>query len=128
VTSLLTVAETLAEALAKENAALLAMDLSRVAALVADKAAALRALADAQTRGPIRQAQRPAAEQLGARLGELLEQNKRLLEIAMQVQGRVLATIARALPGVMAPAPRYGANGVLAAARRTAPMALSARV
>jgi len=34
------------------------------------------------------------------------------------VQGRVLASIAKALPKVLAPAPRYGASGYLTNARR----------
>ena len=65
---------------------------------------------------------------MARRLGELAGENKRLLERAVIVQGRVIGTVVRAIPKAVGGAPRYGAGGALSETARMRPMALSARV
>ena len=62
------------------------------------------------------------------RLRDLVEENQRLLDVAIKVQGRVIGIIARALPRALRdPAgTRYGAQGRAAPARLSA-FAISAR-
>lgn len=125
-------ADALAEALAAENAALLAMDFSRITPLAAAKAAALADFAAAQSAtppGPLPPPLRPALRGAAARLEPLAAENRRLLECAIVVQGRVLQAIAAALPRALPQqAPQYAASGAMAQAQRAVPMALSARV
>lgn len=76
----------LAEILEQENAALTALDLPRAIALLPDKQEAVRLF---------------SAQPLGAapdRLRELADTNRRLLERAIAVQGRVIELVAAALP------------------------------
>ncbi len=115
----------LCSVLAAENAALEALDLRAAAGLVGDKAAALAAL-EAARPAPGAAADPDLAAAAG-RLCALAEDNRRLLARAILVQGRVLATIARACRASAPPPPRYGARGALAADRRPAAAALSAR-
>jgi flagellar biosynthesis/type III secretory pathway chaperone len=125
----------LATLLERENAALAAMDLAGAAALYPAKDAAAAALAAAQREAG--EAMRPAldaeqhrlAHELAERLRVLAEENRRLLERAIQVQGQVLGTIARAvaMSAPRAQPPRYGATGAFSHARRQAPVVLSAR-
>ncbi len=116
----------LADMLDRENAALAALDLAAAAALaeskrrVTDSFLAARARAPA---GPLGQ----EAERIATRLRDLAAENKRLLERAMFVQGRVLATIARAIPRVQGGAQHYRANGALVTASKAAPVAFCAR-
>lgn len=128
---LIAAAAALAETLARENAALTALDLAKAGGFLAEKSAAATALAQAVQRtrqsGGLSAAQRPQAERLGARLRELGEENRRLLERAIHVQGRVLASIAKALPRAQGTAARYGASGHLTGARRVQAIAFSAR-
>lgn len=114
-------ATALAETLAHENAALAALDLGAAAALLAHKQAAATAFAQAQADAP------PIADQLplAVRLRDLADENRRLLEHAIRVQGRVLGMLARALGKPSAP--RYGATGTLAGGA-VAPVIVSARV
>ncbi|MBN8874389.1 MAG: hypothetical protein J0H67_16255 [Rhodospirillales bacterium] len=116
----------LAAVLARENAALAALDLAAVAALLPEKQAAAAAFAEARGAAeaqPPLPALRPVADQL-LQLGA---ENRRLLERAMAVQTRVMGLVARALP--VSTAPGYAAPGVGApgAARRPIAFALSAR-
>jgi flagellar biosynthesis/type III secretory pathway chaperone len=124
----------LADALASENSALAALDLPRAAGIVDAKARAVeaflaaQAIAAAGATGALAADQRSAAEQLAARLRDLAQENRRLLEHAIAVQGRVIGLVARALP----PSPpqnatRYGADGGLAGGGRQPAIALSAR-
>jgi len=62
----------------------------------------------------------------------LATDNKRLLEYAMRVQGRVLGIVAgaaaRASARPLAASSRYGATGTLMATQRIAPVVVFARV
>jgi hypothetical protein len=117
----------LADVLARENAALAALDLSRAAAMLAEKQEAASGFALAWERA------RPAGVNgaeilsLARRLDTAVAENRRLLERGIAVQGRVLAVVARAIPPALAAeAPRYGAGGRQPAQPR-APLALSLR-
>ena len=117
-------AEGLAELLARENAALAAMDLPSATALVEAKRAAAEAFVAAQAKAVSSGA--VAVPDVVRRLGELASENRLLLERAMAVQQRVLAIIAEAAPRVSAVAPRYGAAGGLVGARTALPVAIAA--
>lgn len=131
---LIAAAVRLADTIARENAALVALDLAGAAGMLAEKNDATNALLAAQAiaarLGPLRLPgwQRGEAEALAARLRALAEENKRLLEHAVAVQGRVIGMVARAAAGsdTAQTTPRYGAKGSLSAGRPVA-MALSAR-
>jgi len=113
-------AERLAAVLARENAALAALDFRRAGTMLAEKQEAAEGLLAALAGGG-------APPPLHARLlRDLAGENRRRLEHAIAVQGRIIGLIARALRSAAPPAPRYGATGALAAAR-TSPVALSAR-
>jgi len=113
-------AERLAAVLKRENAALAALDLRGATAMLAEKQAAAAELLAALAGGG-------APPPLHARLlRDLAGENRRRLEHAIAVQGRVIGLIARALRSAAPPAPRYGATGAMAAGR-AAPVALSAR-
>ena len=114
---LLSAAAQLVEVLTAENAALRALDAPAAAALLEKKLAAARGLAEAA-------AQRPAAPQtpesagLALQLRDLGDENRRLLERALQVQGRVLDLVARAArQGAAQSGGRYGASGAATADR-----------
>ncbi len=131
-THLIAAGETLAETLAHENAALEAMDLAGATALYPRKEAATTAFAEAQRQDGMTTAldeeQRRLARELAERLHRLVEENRRLLERAIHVQGHVIGTVARAM--AQAPrtqTPRYAATGHIAAARRQPPVVLSSR-
>jgi hypothetical protein len=114
--------EAVSAVLARENAALAALDLVRAGGFLAEKRAATDALALALVAGTGTLPAPAQAEQLRDLAGE----NRRLLERAIAVQGRVIAVIARAVPR-NAVAPRYAAHGGMARAPRPLPVALSAR-
>ncbi len=120
---LLAVTLRLAEALAAENAALLALNLPRAASMLADKQAALAAFNAAKRGGATTPALRQAAEQLRAAADE----NRRLLERAITVQTRVIGIVAQAARAANPAPARYGRNGAYAA-RPASGWALSARV
>lgn len=122
-------AEGLAELLARENAALAAMDLPSATALVEAKRAAADAFVAAQAKAAAKGALPAGAVQVPEvvrRLGDLAAENRLLLERAMAVQQRVLAIIAEAAPRASAVAPRYGAAGGLVGARTALPVAIAA--
>ena len=111
----------LAETLAAENQALAALDYRRAVTLLDAKRSAAEAFATAA------QAQRMTADVV-TRLRDLAAENKRLLERAVMVQGRVIGAVVRAIPKVTGGVPRYGAGGAFTGNTRIRPMALSARV
>ena len=111
----LAAAARLAEVLTAENAALRALDAPAAAALLEDKLAAARNLAQAAAAGRPAAQQTPEAAGLALRLRDLAEENRRLLERAIQVQSRVLDMVARAArQGAAQSAGRYGASGAAA--------------
>lgn len=111
--------ELLAGVLERENVALANLDLVRAASFLAEKRAAVETLAGATFAGE-------ATIEAMPRLRDLAAENRRLLERAMAVQGRVIEVIARAGTRTVATA-GYRANGGLAAYGRQQPLALSAR-
>ncbi|HST75300.1 MAG TPA: hypothetical protein VLJ20_08010 [Acetobacteraceae bacterium] len=117
----------LADALARENQALAALDLPRAAGMLADKQRAADAFLAAQAllqNGAPAAEPNAAAKDVAARLGTLAEENRRLLERAIAVQGRVIGTLARAVrPAALG----YGAHGGRTVASRPGAIALSAR-
>jgi hypothetical protein len=120
-TDLIAAGGLLADALAAENAALAALDLSRAAGMLADKqriAAEFAAAAQGAAQS------RQAVEQMARRLQALAIENKSLLERAMAVQGRVISVVARAATPA-ATSTGYGASRH--AASRPVAIALSAR-
>ncbi len=126
--ALIDAAVALADTLAAENAALGGLDLARAASLLAAKERATEAFLAAQAAAGLAapsSAAAAASGDLGRRLGALAEENRRLLERALAVQGRVVATVVRALPrggdGF------YRANGGLADPGRPVAITLSAR-
>jgi flagellar biosynthesis/type III secretory pathway chaperone len=132
---LIETAEALADTLARENAALRGLDLAAAAALYPRKDAAITALTAAQAQLPesmttaLDAEQQRLARELAERLRALVEENRRLLRRAIEVQGHVLGTVARAVAQASprAQPPRYGARGTLADARRQPPVMLSSR-
>lgn len=127
--ALMDAAARLAEALAQENLALEALDFHAAARLFPAKQAALTDFLSIRSQAGEVVAAVPAHEMrsvrdLAERLDRLATENRRLLERAMTVQGRLIATLARAAR----PEPsRYGANGGHAESRCAAALALSAR-
>jgi hypothetical protein len=123
-------ASLLADTLARENQALAALDLARAVGLLEEKQRATSAFATAHAAlaaAGLSEAERTVlAEQIGARLRTLATDNKRLLERAMEVQRRVVGTLAQAAPAAIARAPRYNARGGMALGAATA-VALSTR-
>lgn len=123
---LIEAAVALADTLTRENAALLAQDLAGAAAMLERKQAAAAAFAAAQA-----EASEPAPpdvdrQRLAAQLRDLATENRRLLEQAIRVQGRVIGIVARAATPRPAMA-RYGATGAVARGA-VAPVIVSARV
>lgn len=125
----------LADMLERENAALAAMDLPSAAALFPAKDAAASAFAGAEAAlrdgmaAALTAEQQRLARALAERLRDLAELNRRLLERAINVQGHVLGTIARAVAQTpqRAQPPRYGANGAVARAGGQPPVVLWSR-
>jgi flagellar biosynthesis/type III secretory pathway chaperone len=132
---LLAATEALAEILERENEALTALDLSAAVVLYPRKQAATLAFNDARERTTesietlLDDEQKRLARELAERLRALAEENKRLLERAINVQAHVLGTIGRAVARAAPSAqpPRYGASGGIAAASRQRPVILSSR-
>ena len=118
----------LADTLARENAALLALNLPAAVALLVEKQRDADAFAAAHARLAAEGGMLDGvAETVAARLAGLAAENKRLLERALLVQQRVIGSIARALPRALMTAPRYDAGGGIAAAARPPPVALAAQ-
>ena len=117
-TPLLSAAARLVQVLKAENTALQALDAPAAAALLEEKLAATRALAEAATQRPASARQTPESAGLALQLRDLAEENRRLLERAIQVQSRVLDMVARAArQGVAQSSGRYGASGAATADR-----------
>ncbi len=117
-TPLLSAAARLVGVLTAENAALRALDAPAAAALLEDKLAAARALAEAAAQRPAAARQTPESAGLALQLRDLAEENRRLLEHAILVQSRVLDMVARAArQGAAQSNGRYGASGAAAADR-----------
>jgi hypothetical protein len=114
--------EVLSTVLEQENAALSALDLVGAGRCLATKRIATDALVKA---GETHSADRPSIA-AAMRLRDLAAENRRLLEHAIAVQGRVIAVVARAMPRSTM-LPRYAAGGMLAYTGRPGPVALSAR-
>src|SRR5271170_2340807 len=98
--------QVMSKLLTEENQALTDMNFARAGALLAPKHAAADALAAAWRAAAATEA--PPADLV--KLGELAEENRRLLNRAMRVQRRVLDLVAKAARSSH-PAPRYGASG-----------------
>ena len=113
----------LADTLARENEALLALDLPRAAGMFDEKQRAADAFISAQALASAGLDQTEAARQVAERLGALARENRRLLELALTVQGRIVGILARA---ARPEASAYGAHGKQAAPHPGA-IAFSAR-
>jgi len=113
--ALIAAAVRLADVLQTENAALAALNMPAAARLLPEKLAAADAFAAAQAGAAARRGGGRAGAELDAlarRLRELAAENRRLLERAMLVQGRVIATVAKAARATAErTAPTYGAHG-----------------
>lgn len=98
--AVLQAAAALADAIDAENAALRALDVPRAVAGFARKAECARRLEGEIAASGLTGAQMRRAEcrTCAARLQVLVEENRRLLERAMFVQARLIATLARAVP------------------------------
>lgn len=107
----------LADLLRAENDALASLDLGSAAALFDTKqeaAATFAGLVGAQA--PAKGTVPAAAREVAARLRELAQENRRLLERAITVQNRVIGTVTRAASAAAAQAaPRYGRSGAMTA-------------
>jgi hypothetical protein len=124
--SIIAAAITLAELLDLENSALRALDFAGAVALFPAKQRAADNFAVAQAQlGALPSALRPEFERTTRRLKDLAADNRRLLEHAITVQGRVIGIVVKALPRALDSAPRYGAQGANSRARLP-PVALSA--
>ena len=115
----------LAEALRAENEALARLDLAAAAGLATAKRQASDAFAaafDAASRSGSRAegADRARAEEIAVKLRALTAENRRLLERAIELQSRVIETIAGA-----AKPPGPGTYGDRGRAREGRPMAVS---
>lgn len=132
--ALIEAAVRLADTLVRENEALAALDLARAAGLLDEKQRVTAAFSAAQVavaQGaiappvPVPSAtDQRAARNLAARLGDLARENRRLLERAVSVQGRLIETIAKA---AQPPVSRYGAQGAPRQDARLRPMTLCSR-
>jgi hypothetical protein len=120
--SFLTAVERLADVLARENAALAALDLAAVTRCLPEKTAALQALAPARAD----EAASTAARAAVARARALMAENRTLLERAMMVQNRIIGLIAGAMREA-AGGRGYRSDGQRASGGSATAYALSAR-
>lgn len=125
--ALIAAATRLADLLARENAALEAVDLAGAGRLAGEKAHVAEVFVQCQNEVASPSAvQRIALRDLGAQLSQLAQANRILLEREIIVQARVIGSLARAVPRAFAPA-RYGASGSPAAVGSLPAVALMAR-
>jgi hypothetical protein len=124
----------LADTLAHENHALAALDLPRAAGLLDEKTRAMDGFGAAQAmlergaRSVPASDQGREAEQLAGRLRDLALENRRLLEHAIAVQGRVIGLVAHAVRRTVPQnGGSYGADGGRTGPKRQEAIALSAR-
>jgi len=112
-------AAALLQALEAENRALLTLDLNQITELLGAKQLAVAAAVSARAGlGALMAQDQAAARALTAQLASAAIENRRLLERAMAVQRRVIATVAKAAKAAApaaARACRYGARGSLVA-------------
>lgn len=108
----------LARVMQAENGFLAKGDIDAAMRLLPDKRRAAEALAALEPAEP------PDADTVAA-LRSVMAENDRRLALAIQVQGRVLATVARLARDAAPDAARYGAKGRATPAR--SPMALAVR-
>ncbi len=95
--SLIAAVTRLADILARENAALQTMDMEAATGLLAEKTSILADIAVFQKGQPADPpANRPGMDDLADKLRTQVMENRRLLEIALIAQGRVVSLIARA--------------------------------
>lgn len=94
--ALITAAVRLADVLQTENAALATLNMPAAARLLPEKLAAADAFAAAQSTATASRSSNPELESIARRLRELAAENRLLLERAMLVQSRVIATVAKA--------------------------------
>lgn len=110
--SLITAIVRLADVLQTENAALAALNMPAAARLLPEKLAAANALAAARADASDKTQVSREMEAVAHRLRGLAAENRRLLERAMLVQGRVIATVAKAARMTAErETPSYGARG-----------------
>ena len=103
--------------LQQENQALRAHDSKAVTELLPEKAAAADALAAAAAPQP--------AGSIAEPLRHALEENTRLLDLAIQVQSRIVSLVVRAARGVDRSAVGYSARG--SETRASVPLALTTK-
>ncbi|MBV9748106.1 MAG: hypothetical protein JO157_04760 [Acetobacteraceae bacterium] len=128
--SLITAAVRLADVLQTENAALAALNMPAAVRLLPEKLAAADAFVAAQAGGGAKEPQaarhRIELKAVARRLQALAVENQRLLERAMLVQTRVIATVAKAARATAErEAPGYGASHGVRAAPRLAACAVA---
>ncbi len=115
-------ANTLAEVLANENAALTRLDFSGAVALGQSKEAALLRLTESFAAMPVREVGLlPPA--LGDRMKQLMGENRRLLERAITIQTRIVGIVIGAAP--LPIVEQYAAYGAKSRRRRASAAALS---
>ncbi len=122
-------AQRLADALRAENEALAQLDLTRAAALAVTKqqaSDAFTAAFDAASRLGTRAQgeERTQAEQLVGTLRDLGQENRRLLERAVELQSRVIETLASAATPTTN---TYGGRGTRETARTMPAVSMSSR-
>jgi hypothetical protein len=127
-TELLDAAALMAATLKAENAALAALDIGAAVRVYPRKRDAMAALTRAHATANPTAEQREQAQVLTRALFDLTSENRRLLERALTVQGRIMRTLARAAPRAFAPTSRYRADGRIAGPNRPLAFALSARI
>jgi 6-phosphofructokinase len=127
--------EALAELLARENDALASLELGKATALYPRKQSLAIAFSEAREQEGetmttvLDQEQQRLARELAERLRALAEENRRLLERAINVQAHVLGTVGRAIADAVPDrqGARYAGTGCVARAVRQSPVILSAR-
>ena len=117
-TSAVDAAQRLIAVLEAEVAALDRGDMAAAGALLAPKLAAVEGLAELPDT--------PAGAAMAQRVRTLAETNRRALERAIVVQGRVMELVARAAQRAAQEAGRYGATGAPAQDARAVAMVTSA--
>ena len=129
--SLIAAAVRLADVLATENAALATLNMTAAARLLPEKLAAADSFTAAQAAARCRESDAEEAElaALANRLQALAAENRQLLERAMVVQSRVIATVAKAARATAerAALPGYGARGPSSALGRAEACAVLTR-
>ncbi len=130
ISSLIAAAVRLADVLHTENAALAALNIPAAVRLLPEKLAAADAFVTAQASAGAKGRQaarhRIELESIARRLQDLAAENRRLLERAMLVQTRVIATVAKAARATAErAAPGYSASHGLRGAPRLAACAVA---